>query len=56
MFNRVQITCESAYHVQYVYHVKLRDSSAIKFDRVESLLFLALLYWLEPFDEGVEET
>ena len=45
----------SAYHVQRVVcHVVQRDSSAIKFDRVEIAFILALLYWLKH--EGGEET
>ena len=58
--NRVKITCNtsSAYHVQRVVcHLVRRDSSAIKFDRVEIVIILALLYWLKPLtDEGGEET
>ena len=48
----------SAYHVHHaVYHLVRRDSSAIKFDRVEIAFILALFYWLKPLtDEGGEET
>ena len=49
--NRVQITCNtsSAYHAQpAVCHLVRRDSSAIKFDRVEIAFILSLLYWLKP--------
>ena len=58
--NRVQITCKtsSARYVQHVVcHVVRRDSSAIKFDRVEIAFILALFYWLKPLtDEGGEES
>ena len=58
--NRVQITCNtsSVYHVQHaVCHVARRDSSTIKFDRVEIAFILALFYWLKPLTgEGWEET
>ena len=58
--NRVKITYNtlSAYHVQRVVcHLVRRDSSAIKFDRVEISFILALLYWLKPLtDEGGKET
>ena len=50
--NRVQITCNtpSAYHVQHVvYHVVRRDSSAIKFDRVEIEFIFALFYRLNEW-------
>ena len=54
--NRVRVTCYtlSAYHVQpAVCHLVRRDSSAIKFDRVEIAIILALFYWLKPLtDEG----
>ena len=57
--NRVQITCNtsSAYHVQHVVcHVIQRDSSAIKFDKVD-IVFLAVFYRLKPLTyEGGEET
>ena len=34
-------------------HVVRRDSSAVKFDRVEISLILTLFYWLKPLsDEG----
>ena len=45
--NRVQIRCStySAYHVRYVMcHLVRKDSSAIKFDRVEITSILALFY------------
>ena len=44
--NRVQITCNTsnAYHVQHVYHVVRRDSSAVKLDSVEIAFILALFY------------
>ena len=45
--NRVQITCNTsgAHHVQHVVcHVVQRDSSAIKFDRVEIAFILAIFY------------
>ena len=47
-----------AYHVQRdVCHLVRRDSSAVKFDRVEIVFILALRYWLRPLtDEGGEET
>ena len=58
--NRVKITCNtsSAYHVQRVVcHLAPRDSSAIKYDRVEIAFTLTLLYWLKSLtDEGGEET
>ena len=58
--NGVKITCNtsSAYHVQRVVcHLVRRDSSAIKFDRVEIACILALLNGLKPLtDEGGEET
>ena len=38
-------------------HLVQRDSSAVKFDRVEIAFILALFYWLEPLtNEGGEET
>ena len=43
----MQITCNtsSAHHVQhFVHHVLQRDSSAIKFDRVEIAFILVLFY------------
>ena len=52
--NRVKITCNtsSAYHVQCVAcHIVRRDSSAIKFNRVEIAFILALLYWLKPLTD-----
>ena len=55
--NRVKITCNtpSAYHVQRVVcHLVRRDSSAIKFDRVEIVFILALLYWLKPLNDALE--
>ena len=54
--NRVQITCTTS-SVNVVCHLVLRDSSAIKFDRVEIAFIAALFYWLKPLtDEGGEET
>ena len=54
------ITCNtsSAYHVEHVVcHVVGRDSSAIRFDRIEIAFILALSYFLKPLtDEGGEET
>ena len=55
--NRAQITCNtsSAYHVQRaVCHLVRRDSSAVKFDRVEKAFILAFyFYWLKPLtNEG----
>ena len=47
--NCVKITCNtsSTYQVQRVVcHLAQRDSSAIKFDRVEITFILMLLYWL----------
>ena len=42
---------------QLVCHVTRRDSSAIKFDRVEIAFISALFYWLKPStDKGGEET
>ena len=55
----MQIMCNttSAQHVQHVCHLVRRDSSAIKFDRVEITFILALFYWLKLLtDEGREET
>ena len=48
----------SVCHVQpAVCHLVRRDSSAVKFDRVEIAFILALLYWLKPLTvEGGEET
>ena len=48
--NRVQITCytESAYHVQHVSHMLRRDSSALRFDRIEIACILVLVYCLKP--------
>ena len=55
--NCVQITCNtsSAHHLQHVVcHVVQRDSSAIKFDRIEIAFILALIYWLKRLTvEGV---
>ena len=53
-----------ANHVQYIerisratchvtFHVVRRDSSAIKFDRVEIAFILALFYWLKPINRGI---
>ena len=54
--NRVQITCNTsgAHHVQQVIcHMVRRDSSAIKFGRVEIAFNFALFCWLKPLtDEG----
>ena len=59
-YSRVQITCNtsSTYHMQHVvYHMAQRNSSAIKFDRVEIAYIVALSYWLKPLtNEGGEET
>ena len=47
----VQTTCNtrSTYHMQHVTcHVVGRDSSAIKFGRVEISFILASFYWLKP--------
>ena len=52
---RVKITCNtsSAYHMQCVVcHLVRRDSSAIKFDRVEIAFILALLYGLETIKKN----
>ena len=55
--NRVQVMCNksSAYHVQPAtwYEGIRRDSSAIKFDRVEIAFILTLFYWLnhQPMKE-----
>ena len=39
-----------------VCHLVRRDSSAIKFDRVEIAFILALLYWLKPLtDEQLDQ-
>ena len=41
------VDTSGAYHVQHVVcHVVQRDSSAIKFARVEITLILGLFYWL----------
>ena len=57
--NHMQITCNtsSAYHVQSaVCHLEQRDSSAVKFDRIEIEFILAFFWWLKPLnDEGGEE-
>ena len=57
--SHMQITCNTlnAYHVQHVMcHVVRRDSTAIKFDRLEIAIIFALFYWLKPLtDEGGEE-
>ena len=53
--NPVQIMCNtlSTYHMQHVCHLARRDSSAIKFDRVEITSMLALSSWLKPLtNEG----
>ena len=47
--NHVQITCNTsnAYHMQVsCTHLVRRDSSAIKFDRIEIAFIWALFYWL----------
>ena len=47
--NRARITrnASSSYHVQHVMcHLVRRDSSAVKFDRVEIVFILVLSYWL----------
>ena len=59
--NRVNITSNntsSAYHVQHVVcQLVRRDSSAIKFDRVEIAFIVAILYRLKPLtDQGGEKT
>ena len=48
----------SVYYIQHVVcHVVQRDSSAIKFDRVENAFIWNLFYWPKPSaDEGGEET
>ena len=55
-----KITCNtsSAYRVQHVVcHVVRRDSSALKFDRVEITIISTAFYWPKPIsDEGGEET
>ena len=49
---RITYSRSSAYHVQYVMcHLMRRDSSAIKFDRVEIAFILALFYWLKPLPD-----
>ena len=41
------------YHVQHaVGHMIRRDSSAIRFGRVEITFILALFYWLKPLSDG----
>ena len=51
--HRALITCKR--HVTY--HLVWRDSSAIKFDRVEIAFIWALFYWLNHYsNEGGEET
>ena len=56
----MQIKCNtlSAYHMQHVVcHVARRDSSAIKFDRVQVAYIFALFHWMKRLtDEGGEET
>ena len=52
--NSVKIKCNTpkVYHVQRVVcHLVWRDSSAIKFDRVEITFILALLHWLKPLTD-----
>ena len=57
--NPVQIMCNtsSVYQMQLaVYHLVRRDSSAVKFNRVEMAFISVLFYWLKPLtDEGGEE-
>ena len=55
---KARANTSSAYHVQpAACHLVRRDSSAIKFDRVEIAFILPLFYWLKPLtDEGGEET
>ena len=51
----VQMTCNtlSTYHVlRAMCHVARRDSSAVKFDRVEIAFNLALFYWLKRLADG----
>ena len=50
-------THRAFHHVQHVVcHVVLRDSSAVKFDRVEIAFIFDLFYWLKRLtDEGGEE-
>ena len=55
----MQITCNtsSVYHAQchVMCHVVRRDSSAIKFDRIEIAFVVALFYWLNYYsDEGLQ--
>ena len=56
----MQILCNTlgAYYVQHsTGHMVQRNSSAVKFDRVEIVVVLALFHWLKPLrDEGGEET
>ena len=56
----MQIMCNasSAYQEQHVMcHMVRKDTSAIKFDRVELIFTLALFYGLKPLtSEGGEET
>ena len=49
--NRLQITCNAsgAHHVQYVCHMVRRDSSAIKFDRVEIAFIVGFFVCLFVF-------
>ena len=56
--NRVQITCNtsSAYHVHpAVYHLVRRDSSAIKFDRVEIAFYYSFILLAETFNRFHQE-
>ena len=46
--NGVQMTCNTL----NAYHVARRDSSAVKFDRVEIAFNLALFYWLKRLADG----
>ena len=56
----MQIICNTgrSYHVQHVVcNLVRRDSSAIRFDRVEIAFILALSNWMKTLaDEGGEET
>ena len=50
----VQITCNtsSAYHVQPALCCLVqRDSSVVKFDRVEIAFILSVVYWLKPLTD-----
>ena len=58
MYAQVVRVQSCANHVQhFVCHWVRRDSSVIKFDRLEIAFISALFYWLKPLtDEGGEET